>query len=50
MTQISTPTPQGPSAKTLDFLMKFARTYKPQRRMGKYIIMHEETNNALGEC
>lgn len=30
--------------------MKFARTYKPQRHLGKHLILHEEANRTLGEC
>lgn len=51
MTQISTPSPQGPSAATLDFLMKFARTYKPRKRLGEYVdVLLESPGKALGEC
>lgn len=50
MTQISTPSIQGPSTQTLDFLRQFARTYKPQRHVGKYIITHWNEGKNLGEC
>lgn len=50
MTQTFTPTSQGPSAQTIDFLRQFARSYKPQRRIGKYIILRADEGKAIGEC
>lgn len=51
MTQISTLSNQGPSAETLDFLMNFARSYKPKKQLGKYVdVLLEPPGKALGEC
>lgn len=50
MTQTFTPTSQGPSAQTIDFVRQFARTFKPKRRIGKYVILRAEDGKVLDEC
>lgn len=50
MTQISTPTTQGPSAQTLEFLKKFARSYRPGHQVGKYVITATGEVKPLGVC
>lgn len=49
MTQTFTPTTQGLSAQTIDFLRQFARNYKSQRRIGRYIILRDDESKVLGE-
>lgn len=50
MTQTFTPSTKGPSAQTIDFIRQFARTFKPERRIGNYVILHAEDDKVLGVC
>lgn len=50
MTQISTPQPQGPSSRTIEFIRKFARNYQPQTTVAKSSVMLYDAPKTLGEC
>lgn len=53
MMQNSTPVTEGPSAQTLDFLKKFARTYKAdpvQRTKHRIALITTGEVQPIGDC
>lgn len=50
MTQNSTPSTTGPSARTLELIKRFAREYKPLPHRGKVTIVQIGEILPLGEC
>lgn len=51
MTQIFTPTPKGPSARTLDLIRSFARSYTPKSLPApRRAIIDFNEWSTLGEC
>lgn len=50
MTQTSTPTTQGPSLQTIDFIRSFARSYQTKAQQNKVIVTLSGNMCPVGIC